>query len=160
MEELAAAKATKQTMQQIKQTLQNKVLKKEQEIERLQCLKRKQQQNTHNPKINKKLNIILNTHCTGMSSNIYHDTNIASSSTLTRENVHVDESSVNTEIEHLVMAKSDSLTTVRNLMRELDAVKTTKKILKQRKPTLQKIAIFHKDGHHIQVVIFWVDLNY
>ena len=25
---------------------------------------------------------------------------------------------------------------------------------------LLKIAIFHKDGHHIQVVIFWVNLNY
>ena len=43
--------------------------------------------------------------------------------------IHVDETTVNAETEHLVMAKSESLTAVRNLMRELDAVKTTKKIV-------------------------------
>ena len=37
------------------------------------------------------------------------DTNIASSRTSTRDNVHVYETSVNAETEHLVMAKSDSL---------------------------------------------------
>ena len=49
----------------------------------------------------------------------------------------MDETSVNTEKEHLVMAKSGPLTAVRNLMGEFDGVKITQKNVKQRKKTLQ-----------------------
>ena len=72
-----------------------------------------------------------------MSNNIYHGTNIASTSLSTRNNVCVDETSVNAEKEHIVMAKSGPLTAVRNLMGEFDGVKITKKNVMQRKKTLQ-----------------------
>ena len=57
----------------------------------------------------------------------------------------MDENSVDAETEHIVMAKSESLTAVRNLMGELDAVKNTKKTLKQRKQTLQNEEQQHQE---------------
>ena len=68
-----------------------------------------------------------------MPNNIYHGTNMASTSISTRDKVCMAETSVNAEKEHLVMAKSGPLTAVRNLMGEFDGVKITTKKVKLRK---------------------------
>ena len=70
---------------------------------------------------------------------------MASTSISTRDNVFVDETSVNAEKEHIVMAKSGPLTAVRNLMGEFHGVKITKKNGKQRKKTLQNEEEQHLD---------------
>ena len=98
-------------------------------------MKSKQQEKHTHPKKKQKTGQNTNTHCAGMSNNIYHGTNMASTSISTRDNVCVDETSVNTEKEHIVMAKSGPLTAVRNLMGEFDGVKITKKNVKKRKKT-------------------------
>ena len=100
-------------------------------------MKRKQQEKHTQPKKKQKTGQNTNTHCAGMSNNIYYGTNMASTSISTRDNVCVDETSVNAEKEHIVMDKSGPLTAVRNLMGEFDGVKITKKNGKQRKKTLQ-----------------------
>ena len=100
-------------------------------------MKRKQQGKHTQPKKKQKTGQNTNTHCTGMSNNIYHGTNMASTSISTRDNVCMAESSVNAEKEHLVMAKSGPLTAVRNLMGEFHGVKITQKNVNQRKKTLQ-----------------------
>ena len=51
---------------------------------------------------------------------------MASTSTSTRHNIFVDETSVNAQKEHIVVDKSGPLTGVRNLMAEFHGVKITK----------------------------------
>ena len=81
-------------------------------------MKRKQQEKHTQPNKKQKTRQNTNTHCAGMSNNMYHGTNMASTSTSTRHNVCVDETSVNAQKEHIVVDKSGPLTAVRNLMGE------------------------------------------
>ena len=107
----------------MKETLQNKVVAKWKELERVWGVKRKQKEKHTQPKKKQKTAQNTNTHCACMSNNIYHGTNMASTSIPTRNNVCMDETSVdpeyrvrNAEKEHVVMAKSGPLTALRNLM--------------------------------------------
>ena len=59
------------------------------------------------------------------------------------------ENSVNAPKEHLVMAKSNQLTDVRNLMGEFDVVKVTQKNVKERKKTLQNGEDEQKDERQL-----------
>ena len=128
----------------MKETLQSEVVAKQEELERVQGLKRKQEK--HRPsKKKQKTGQITNTHCASISNNIFHDTDMASKSISTRDNIFVDETCVNAQKEHLVMAKSAPLPATRNLMGEFDGVKIAKKNVKQNKETLHKEGEQHED---------------
>ena len=99
-------------------------------------MKRKQQEKHTQPKQKQKTRQNKNTHCEGMSNNSNHGTTMASTSLSTRGNVCMNGTSVNAEKEHIVMAKSGTLTAVRNLMGEFHGVKITKNNGEQRKKTL------------------------
>ena len=99
MTQIATEQATLSKLCNIKETLQNEVVAKQEELERVQGVKRKQEKHTQ-PKKKQKTGENTNTHCAGMSNNIYHGTNMASTSISTRDNVCVDESSLNAEKEH------------------------------------------------------------
>ena len=73
-------------------------------------MKRKQLEKHTQPKKKQKRGQNTNTHCAGMSNNINHGTNMASTSISTTDNICVDETSVNAEKEIIVMAKSGLLT--------------------------------------------------
>ena len=133
--QIATEEAALSELCNMQETLQNEAVAKQAELERVQGVKRKQQEKHTQPKKKQKTGQNTKTHCVGMSSKIYHGTNMASTSISTGDNVCVDETSVNGEKEHLAMAKSDPLTAVRNLMGEFDGVKITKN--KHRKRTMQ-----------------------
>ena len=124
--QIAREQASLSQLYNMKQTLQSEVVAKQEELERVQGLKRKQQEKHIPSKKKQKTGQITNTHCAGISNNIFHGTNRASTSISTRDNIFVDETSVNAEKEHLVMAKSAPLPAARNLMGEFDGVKITK----------------------------------
>ena len=135
--QIATEEASLAKLCYIKETLQNEVVTIQEELEKVQGVKRIQQDKHTQPKKKQKMGQNTNTHCAGMSNNIYHGTNMASTSVSTRDNVSMAETSVNAEKEHLVMAKSSPLTAVRNLMGEFDGVKITQRNVKQGKKTLQ-----------------------
>ena len=126
----------------IKETLQNEVVTMQEELEKVQGVKRKQDKHTQ-PKKKQKTGQNTNTHCAGMSNNVYHGTNMVQIST--RDKVCMAKTSVNAPKEHSVMAKSSQLTAVRNLMGEFDGVKVTQKNVKERKKTLQNEEDEQKD---------------
>ena len=78
----------------MKETLQSEVVAKQEELERVQGLKRKQQKK-HRAFKKQKTEQITNTHCASISNNIFHDTDRASTSISTRDNTFVDETCVN-----------------------------------------------------------------
>ena len=129
----------------MKETLQSEVVAKQEELERLQGLKRKQQEKHRPSKKKQKTGQITNTHCASISKNIFHDTDMASKTISTRDNIFVDETCVNAQKKHLFMAKSAPLSATRNLMAEFDGVKIAKKNVKQNKETL------HKEGEQHEV---------
>ena len=129
----------------MKETLQSEVVAKQEELERVQGLKRKQQEKHIPSKKKQKTGQITNTHCASISNNIFHDTDRASTSISTRDNIFVDETCVNAQKEHLVMAKSAPLPATRNLMGEFDRVKIAKKNVKQKKETLHNEGEQHED---------------
>ena len=135
--QIATEEASLAKLCNIKETLQNEVITIQEELENVQGVKRKQDKHTH-PKKKQKTGQNTNTHCAGMSNNIYHGTNMASTNISTRDKVCIAETSVNAEKEHVVIAKSSPLTAVRYLMGEFDGVKVTQKNVKQRKKTLTK----------------------
>ena len=63
----------------------------------------------------------------------------------TRDNIFVDETCVNAQKEHLVMAKLAPLPATRDLMGEFDRVKIAKKNVKQKKETLHNEGEQHED---------------
>ena len=140
--QIATEEASLAKLCNIKETLQNEVVTIQEELEKVQGVKRKQDKHTQ-PKKKQKTGQNTNTHCAGMSNNIYHGTNMARIST--RDKVCMAETSVNAPKEHLVMAKSSQLTAVRNLMGEFDGVKVTQKNVKERKKTLQNEEDEQKD---------------
>ena len=99
MAQIATEQATMSKLCNIKETLQNEVVAKQEKLERVQGVKRKQQEKHTQPKTGQNTN----THCAGMSNNLYHGTNMASTSISTRDNVCVDETSVNAEKENIVV---------------------------------------------------------
>ena len=127
-----------------KDTLQSEVVAKKEELERVQGLKRKQQEKHIPSKKKQKTGQITNTHCASISNNIFHDTDRASTSISTRDNIFVDETCVNAQKENLVMAKSAPPPATRNLMGEFDRVKIAKKNVKQ-KETLYNEGEQHED---------------
>ena len=104
----------------MKETLQSEVVAKQEELERLQGLKRKQEKHIPSKK-KQKTGQITNTHCASTSNNIFHDTDRASTSISTRDNIFVDETCANAQKENLVMAKSAPLPATRNLMGEFES---------------------------------------
>ena len=141
--QIATEEALLANLCNIKGTLQNEVVTIQEELEKVQGVKRKQQDKYAQPKKKLKTGQNTNTHCAGMSNNIYHGTNMAQIST--RDKVCMAKTSVNTPKEHLVMAKSSQLTAVRNLMGEFDGIKVTQKNVKERKKTLQNEEDEQKD---------------
>ena len=133
--QIATEEASLAKLCNIKETLQNEVVTIQKKLEKVQGVKRKQQDKHTQLKKKQKTWENTNTHCAGMSNNIYRGTNMAQIST--RDKVCMAETSVNAPKEHLVMAKSSQLTAVRNLMGEFDGVKVTQKNVKERKKTLQ-----------------------
>ena len=139
--QIATEEASLAKLCNIKETLQN-----QEELQKVQGVKRKQQDKHTHPKKKQKAGQNTNTHCAGMSNNIYHGTNMASTNISTRDKVCMAKTSINAQKEHLVMAKSSPLTTVRNPMGEFDGVKITQKNVKQRKKTLQNEEYEQQDG--------------
>ena len=68
----------------MKEKLQSEVVAKQEELERLQGLKRKQQEKLRPSKKKQKTGQITNTYCASVSKNIFHDTDMASKTILTR----------------------------------------------------------------------------
>ena len=141
--QIATEEASLAKLCNIKETLQNEVVTIQKKLEKVQGVKRKQQDKHTQLKKKQKTGQNTNTHGAGMSNNIYHGTNMAQIST--RDKVCMAETSVNGPKEHLVMAKSSQLTAVRNLMGESDGVKVTQKNVKERKKTLQNEEDEQKD---------------
>ena len=75
----------------MKETLQSEVVAKQEELERVQGLKRKQQEKHTLSKKKQKTGQITNTHCASISNTIFHDTDRTSTSISTRDNIFVDE---------------------------------------------------------------------
>ena len=91
------------------------------------CQKKKKQEKHTQHQKKQKTRQNTNTHSVGMSNNIYHGPNMASTSTSTTHNVCMDETSVNAQKEHINVDKSGPLTPVQNLIGEFQGVKITYK---------------------------------
>ena len=79
MAQIATEEAALSELCNMQKTLQNEVAAKQAELERVQCVKRKQEKHTQ-PKKKQKTGQNTKTHCVGMSNKIYHGTNMASTS--------------------------------------------------------------------------------
>ena len=109
-------------------------MQKKKELDGAQGVKRKQQEKLTQPKKKKKHRIqkpIVQV-CQATCSIVQ-----TSTSTSTRHNVFVDETSVNEQKEHIVVDKSGPVTGIRNLMAEFHGVKITKVNRRQTKETMQ-----------------------
>ena len=111
MAQIATEQAALSKLCFIKERLENEVVAKKEELARAQCVKIKQEENRQ-PQKKQKTRQNTNTHSGGMSNNIYHGPNIASTSISTTHNVSVDETSVNAQKEHTNVDKSGPLTAV------------------------------------------------
>ena len=140
----------------MKETLQSEVVAKQEELESVQGLKRKQQEKHRPSKKKQKTGQITNTHCASIS-NIFHDTDRASTSISTRDNIFVDQTYANVQKEYFVMA-------ARNLMGKFDGVKIAKKNVKQNKETLHKEGEQHEDEreqlHNTNCIIVSHNINH
>ena len=83
--QIATEKAALSKLSIIKETLQNEVVAKKEELEMAQGVKRKQQEKHTQPKKEQKTTQSTKTHCAGMPSNTFHCTNMASTITSTRQ---------------------------------------------------------------------------
>ena len=84
---IATEEASLAKLCNIKETLQNEVVTIQEELEKVQGVKRKQQDKHTQPKKKQKTGKNTNTHCTGMSNNIYHSTNINQRQSLYGQNL-------------------------------------------------------------------------
>ena len=139
--QIATEEASLAKLCNIKETLQNEVVTIQEKLEKVQGVKRKQQDKHTQPRKKQKTGQNTNTHCAGMSNNMYHGTNMVQISI----RVCMAETSVNVPKKHVIMAKSSQLTAVRNPMGEFDGVKVTQKNVKERKKTLQNEEDEQKD---------------
>ena len=120
--QIAREEAGLSKLSMVKETLQNEVEAKKRGITKSTGCEEKTTGEIHTDKQSTKKGYNTNTHCSVMSINTSHGTNMALTSSSTTHNMSVGETCINGQKQHTVVDNYDPPTVVRNLMGEFHGV--------------------------------------